>query len=256
MSNQSKLKIDTKGFDEMMSALRKKTGASYLDVLKASAGSILENTARRTGKSNRKKIVKSVDKTLQSTFVASNGDKLRKAKNGSFIYHSPFMGSNKFIRVSPVFNMKNIGAKNLASQSISKKYIRGINKGLSEMRKLRTKLINSKTERIASSQASFLKVMSDIGVGVKSTRSLGAAMKVKLSRGIQLSSMGKVYLNKDNPSILIKSTSQSSLNPHAGGIKQFARSFNGQVKSFQTALKKDITEYAKRFAKKNGFSIR
>jgi hypothetical protein len=256
MSNPSKVKIDTKGFDEMMRVLRKKTGASYLDVLKASAGSILENTARRTGRSNRKKIVKSVDKTLQYTFVASNGDKLRKARNGYLIYHSPSMGSNKFIRVRPVFSMKNVGPKNVASQSISKKYLRAINKGLSEMRKLRTKLINSKVQRIASSQASFLKIMRDIGVSVKSTRSLGMAMKVKLSGGIRSSSTGRIYRDKDNPAIIIKSTSQSSLNPYAGGIKQFARSFNGQVKSFQTALKKDITEYAKRFAKNNGFSIR
>jgi hypothetical protein len=62
--------------------------------------------------------------------------------------------------------------------------------------------------------------------------------------------------SKTDYEITISSKAQSALNPHSEGIFAFSRALNGNIKAFEKAAEKDLETYAKKFALKNGFSVR
>lgn len=255
MSN-NEFKLDSKGFNKMIRKLSQKTGISYMDIIKSQAGSILENTARQTKASELKKLKKSVDKTLGYFFTASNGDKIRRAKNGSMIYRATSMPSGKWIKLRAGYRTNAISAKRPSMSDISKKYIKRINKAMSELRSAKTKIIAKKKLRIATSKATWLKIMKDLKIPIKSDRGLKKAMAARMSSKAKKPVRGKVHARKDDPFVIISSRSKAALNEYAGGISKFRKSFNGQTKAFATAAKKDLETYAKKFAAKNGFIIK
>jgi len=252
----NKMSLNSKGFDSMLRTLKKRTGASFEDVLKATAGSILEGAARKTGKSKPAIITAAVKKSLSTRFVSSAGDKIRKARDGSLIFKPKGTGAGRWIRIRSDYKLNAISSKNPAGRTLSAKFKGSVNKALGELRRLQAKIIKDKKTRIAASQKSFLEIMKKLKIPIKSTRGLGAAMKAKIGGNHAQAVSGRIYKNKDDAAILIKSRSQSALNHRAGGIRAFAAAFNGQTKAFATAAAKDLEAYAKKFATKNGFSVK
>ena len=250
------LKINSKGFDQMIRTLKRKTGASFSDVVKGSAGSILEGAARFTYKSKAEIISKAVKESLSTKFVSSRGDKIRKAKDGSLIFKRNGSAAGRWIRVRRSYKLNAVGPKNPAGRFLGDDTQTRINKALGELRKLQAKIIKLKKSRIASSQKSFLVIMSKLRIPVKNTRGLGTAMKSKMTIKHEASVSGKLLKDKKQSVIVIKSRSQSALNLKSGGINAFARAFNGQTKAFATAASKDLEGYVKKFAARNGFTVK
>jgi hypothetical protein len=250
------IQINSTGFDNMMRVMQKKTGATYKDVLKASAGSILEGAARKTGASKAKIVSAAIQKSFSTRFVSSSGDKIRKAKDGSLIFKERGSKAGRWIRIRNSYTLNAVGAKNPSGRPLGKELQKRANKALAELRKLQNTIIAVKKARIASSKASFLYIMRQLKITIKSTRGLGAALKATITAQHGSALSGKLSIDKYGCSIIIKSKSKSALNPHSRGIQSFGAAFNGQVKAFETASKKDLKEYAKQFASRNGFTVK
>jgi len=253
---QTNLKIDSTGFDRMMRTLTKKTGASYEKVLKSMTGEILNSAARKTLKADKKAMDESIRYSLSTRFVSSSGDKIRKAIDGSLIYQSQSMKRGHWIKLRRDFKLNAISDKNPSGAIIKGNLKTKINRALAEYRKRQTAMLKLKKSRVASSQKSFLEIMKKLRIPIKSTRGLGAAIKSKLTRGHGKALSGKIKSDRYGSTITIKSESESALNPRGKGINAFAGAFNGKVKEFNTALKKDLKGYVKGFSARNGFTIK
>lgn len=252
----NKMTLNSKGFDRMMKSLKKKTGASYEDVLKGITGAILENAARKTYRSKSRIIREAVKESLSTKFKSSSGDKIRKAGDGSLIYRSSGMAPGKWIKLRSDYRLNAVSAKNPANRELAPKFRASINRSLSELRALQKKIIKKKKERIASSQKTFLHIMKLLSIPIKNSRGLGDAVKAKLTTGHTSALFGKVYKDNATAAILIKSKSRAALNIKSGGIFAFSKAFNGQVKAFEKAAEKDLETYSKNFATRNGFIVK
>lgn len=251
------VKLNDTGFNNMIGHLRRGTGASLKDVTKVVTGSILQNSARNTGKASYKKIVADVDKSLSRTFKSSTGVKIRKGKDGSLIVNSPAVTNNKWVKVRNNYETKAISGKTPAGRSFSKKQTSAINKSLGELRKKRTKTLKAKKKNIASGQSTFIYMLRKLRIKIKSARGIGAALKVKLPLNhTRALSARETNVSRDEYIIILKSKSMAALNPYANGTDAFRKSFNSQVKGFNIAAKKNMKAFTKKFANKNGFKLR
>lgn len=251
------VKLDATGFNNMVGHLRRGTGATLKDVTRTITGSILQNAATNTGKSNYKKIQADVERSLGRTFKSSSGIKLRKGRDGSLIVKSANFTNNKWVRVRNNFDLKAIGNKNPAGRSFTKIQTGQINKALTEIRKKRSQLLKEKKKNIASGQATFIYMMRKLRIPLKGARGLGAALKVKLPLAHTRAVSAKEFeVGKEEYIIMLKSKSNAALNPFARGLDGFRKAFNGQVKMFETAAKKNMKAFTKKFAAKNGFTVR
>jgi len=251
------VKLNDTGFNNMIGHLRRGTGATLKDVTRTVTGSILENSARNTGKSSYKKIVADVDRSLSRIFVSSTGVKVRKGKDGSLVVKSSAVTNNKWVKVRDEYKINAISAKAPSGRSFSKKQTSTINKALGELRKKRTQMLRAKKKNIASGQATFIYMLRKLRIKMKGTRGLGAALKVKLPlTHTRALSAREFNVGKDEYIIMLKSKSMSALNFHAKGIDAFRKAFNSQVKGFETAAKKNMKAFTKKFASKNGFTVR
>tara|TARA_R110000796_G_scaffold246820_1_gene371859 strand:+ start:463 stop:1230 length:768 start_codon:yes stop_codon:yes gene_type:complete len=253
---RNKMSINSKGFDDMIRTLKNKTGASYAEVIKGATGSILENAARNTKKSSAKILKEAVEESLSTRFVSSIGDKIRKARDGSLIFKENGSPAGRWLRVRRSYKLGAVGAKNPAGRFFDDDTKKRINRSLGELRKLQAKIIKYKKSKLASSQGSWLEIMHKLRIPVKSTRGLGAAMKAKIGSKHSKSVSGKLIKDNGKAAIIVRSRSQSALNPKAGGIFAFQKAFNGQAKAFATAASKDLEGYVKQFATRNGFSVK
>jgi len=251
------VKLDDTGFNNMVGHLRRGTGATLKDVTRTVAGTILQNAAVNTGKSNFKKIQADVERSIGRVFVSSSGVKLRRGKDGSLIVKSPNITNNKWVRVRNDFDLKAISAKNPSGRDFSRKQTSLINKALGEMRKKKSQMLKEKKKNIASGQATFIYMMRKLRIALKGARGLGAALKVKLPLNhIRAISAKEFEVGKDQYIIMLKSKSMAALNPYAKGIDGFRKAFNSQVKGFEVAAKKNLKAFTKKFASKNGFTVR
>lgn len=250
------IKLDSTGFSRMIGHLKRGTGASLKDVTRAMTGRVLQNAATNTGKSSYKKIKADVDRSLGRTFVSSVGVKLRKAKDGSLVVKSSSFTNNKWVRVRPNFELKAIGKKS-AGHSFSPSQTTKINKALSEMRKRKSAMLKEKKKNISSGQATFIYMMNKLKIPLRSAKGLSNALKHKLSMAHASAVSAKENnATKDQYLITLRSKSNAALNKYAKGIDGFRKAFNGQIKAFEIASKKDMKAYAKKFASKNGFTVR
>jgi len=250
------IKFEDARFNRMVRAMRKNTTADLSEVVRSITGSIVENSARKTYRTNAKKIKADVDDFMSKVFKSKSGDKIRRGKDGSLVYKSSRFG-NRWIRVRNEYKINAISAKNPGGRKIEGKLKTSINRSLSELRAAVKKLYNNRKAQIASGQASFLYMLKILRIPIKSTRGLGAALKVKLpmSHKRDVSAKGgQTGFNKYV--IFLKSKSRAALNRTADGRRAFFSSFYGQAKSFRINSEKQIEKTAKKFAAKNGFYLK
>jgi len=251
------VKINDAGFNKMVGHLRNGTSATVKDITRIIAGRVLQNAASDTGKSNYKKIVSDVDRTLGRTFISSLGLKIRKAKDGSLVVKSGKVTNNKWVRVRDDFKLNAIKGKNPSGRSFTKLQTGQINKSLSEMRKKRSSLLKEKKKNIASGQATFILMLRKLKIPLKNPKKLAAALKVKLPlKHAQAVSAKGTQVTKDQYIIILKSKSKAALNPHAKGLDSFRKAFNSQIKGFEESSKRGLKKFVKQFAQRNGFTVR
>jgi hypothetical protein len=253
---KTQMKINSDGFNQMMRVLEKKTGASYEKVLKGITGEVVTLAARKTGKSKAKLIKESVEASLATKFVSSAGDKIRKAKDGSLIYRANGWKGGRWIRLRRDYKLSPIGKKNPAGQTLDSKTQSRANRALGELRKLQSKILKMKKERIASSQGSFLLMLKKLRIPITSSRGLGQAIKATITKGHRRAIGAKFLKRKLFATIILRSKSISALNPNSKGFVAFKMAINGKVKEFENASKKDLKGYVKKFATRHGFTSR
>jgi hypothetical protein len=252
---KSQMKMDAAGFNRMMATLKKKTGASYEDVLKAMTGEIVSLAAKKTKKTTAKSVTKSVTDSLATRFVSSAGDKVRKAKDGSLIFKQQGMQAGKWIRLRKDYFLSPIGKKNPAGQTLAPKTQARVNRALKELRDKQKTILQVKKARIASSQGSFLYMLKKLRIPVTAS-GLGPAQKAEMVEAHKRVIGAKLLKNDIEASIVLKSKSESGLNNNSKGIGAFRAAFNGKTKEFLKAVEKDLATYVKKFATRNGFSAR
>jgi hypothetical protein len=251
------LVLEDKRFNSMVRAMRKNTTADLKQVVRTITGSVVEQAARKTGRTNAKKLRKDVEERMAAVFTAKNGDKIRRGKDGSLVYKSSRMTGNRWIRLRKDYKLNAISTKNPSGIELGKKLKSSVNRSLQEMRAAVKKMYNRKKAQIASGQASFLYMLKLLQIPLKSTRGLGAALKVKLPSEHRkaVSAKGR-QTGFTNYVILIKTQLRAALNPTARGRRAFLSSFYGQMKSFRVKTEKQIEKTAKKFASKNGFRLK
>lgn len=254
-----KLEIDDKGFRDMVEVLKKKTGASYEDVIKATGGAVLGNASKKTKSAKRANIVKSIENTLAFTFTSSDGIKIRRAKDGSTVAMVPGIQDNRFFRISKNYDRKAI--KKDQNYGVKSGKIRNrINKALAELRKERIKRIKEAVEQIGSGKATWLEIARQAKIKEQSISPKPPAFvkkaQLKMPSSHRRAISGNSYGDQAKFTIDIKSSSIAALNKNANGSFAFSASINGQVANFQRRIKKDLEGYVKKFASKNGFEVK
>jgi hypothetical protein len=250
---KTQMKLNTDEFNRMMRILEKKTGASYEKVLKAVTGEIVTLAAKKTKKTSVAKLKASVLNSLATRFVSSAGDKIRKAKDGSLIFKPQGSKAGQWIRLRRIFDPRPMGKKNPAGQTLSTKTQARANKALKEFRQKQKIIYDVKRERLASSQGSFLYMLKLLRIPFRAS---GPAIKAKIVESHKRAIGAKFLKGKLFASIVLRSKSDSALNPHSKGFGAFRQAFNGKTKQFKNAAAKDLKSYVKKFASQNGFSVR
>lgn len=260
----TRMNINAQGFNNMVRALSKKTGASYKDVVRGVASSVLTRSAQLTKGSSAKKITEDVNRMLRKPYKTSDGDLVAVAKDGQVWYNGSGWQKDRWIKVNGDGKLKNVGKTVLRTgnqagrtATLSSKLRSRINKAVKEARQTKSHQLKYKKARIHAGKKSFLEILKKLRIPIANTRGLGKAMKAitdpelgKAVNGFQSQSSRTDY------EITISSKAQSALNPHSEGIFAFQRSLNGNIKAFEKAAEKDLETYAKQFALKNGFSVR
>lgn len=258
------MNINAQGFNNMIRALKKKTGASYKDVVRGVASSVLTRSAQLTKGSSAKKITEDVNRMLRKPYKTRDGDLVAVAKDGQVWYNGAGWQKDRWIKVNGDGKLKNVGktvqrtGRNAGqSATLSPKLRSKINNAVREAKTTKTHQLKYKKARIHAGKKSFLEILKKLRIPMANTRGLGKAMKAitdpELGRavnGFQSQSSRTDY------EITISSKAQSALNIKSGGISAFQRALNGNIKAFEKAAEKDLETYAKQFALKNGFSVR
>lgn len=260
----TRMNINAQGFNNMIRALKKKTGASYKDVVRGVASSVLTRSAQLTKGSSAKKITEDVNRMLRKPYKTRDGDLVAVAKDGQVWYNGAGWQKDRWIKVNGDGKLKNVGktvqrtGRNAGqSATLSPKLRSKINNAVREAKTTKTHQLKYKKARIHAGKKSFLEILKKLRIPMANTRGLGKAMKAitdpELGRavnGFQSQSSRTDY------EITISSKAQSALNKKSGGIFAFSRALNGNIKAFEKAAEKDLETYAKQFALKNGFSVR
>lgn len=260
----TRMNINAQGFNNMVRALSRKTGASYKDVVRGVASSVLTRSAQLTKGSSAKKITEDVNRMLRKPYRTRDGDLIAVAKDGQVWYNGAGWQKDRWIKVNGDGRLRNVGStvtrtgKQAGKQAtISSKLRSRINSAVREAKATKTQQLKYKKARIHAGKKSFLEILKKLRIPMANQRGLGKAMKAitdpelgKAVNGFQSKS------SKTDYEITIKSHAQSALNKNSGGIFAFQRSLNGNIKAFEKAAEKDLETYAKQFALKNGFSVR
>lgn len=260
----TRMDINAQGFNNMVRALSKKTGASYKDVVRGITSAVLTRSAQLTKGSSAKKITEDVNRMLRKPYRTAEGDLIAVAKDGQVWYNGSGWQKDRWIQVNADGRLKNVGKTVLRTgnqagrtATLSNKLRARINKAVKEARQTKSHQLKYKKARIHAGKKSFLEILKKLRIPIANTRGLGKAMKAitdpelgKAVNGFQSKS------SKTDYEITISSKAQSALNPHSEGIFAFSRALNGNIKAFEKAAEKDLETYAKQFALKNGFIVR
>ena len=264
MATGGTVKIDSRGLDDMLLQLSRRTGMSFRDVVRGVSRDVLTAAARSTKQAKAKDVRKSVERVFRKPFRTKRGDKVGVTKSGLVWYQGAGWQRDNWVLLSrdgKIVSVKGTAFRTKAGavqRSIKlSPAIRGaINSALSEARQFKSTATKYRISQIGSGKAAWVEIMRRLSMSPSSTRGLGRAMKVRLPTKHKAAVSGReASSGGDRFQVEVRSQSSASLNPRAGGVRAFSRAINGQVKRYQTAAKKDIVGYANQFASKNGFRV-
>lgn len=258
------MNIDAAGFEEMIRKLKKKTGASYKDVVRGVTRRVLTNAAKKTQGSSAKKIKEELNKLLTRPFKVPNGDKIGITTKREVWYQGKGWKSNRWISLNKQGKLKNVGKfVNRTGKREGKKLELSpdlksrINESVGFVKKFIDREKNYRLTTVHSSKASWLEIMRQLRMRPTDDRGLKTAMKATLQPKHKRSVRGfERKLGKESYEIVVVSRSQSALNKKARGIGAFALALNGQVKDFERQTGSDLRTYTQNFAKQNGFIVK
>ena len=103
------MNINSRGFNNMIRALKNKTGASYKDVVRGVASSVLTRSAQLTKGTSAKKITEDVNKMLRKPYKTADGDLIAVAKDGQVWYNGAGWQKDRWIKVNGDGRLKSVG---------------------------------------------------------------------------------------------------------------------------------------------------
>lgn len=256
----SETKIDATGLHNMVKVLSTRTSASMKDVVLDISAAVMTNTAQRTKTGSVKQVNKSINKLLAKSMKTSTGARIALSYSGKVRYSGKDMPRDRWILLSTDGKLSGfthyISAKG-KRVPLNKKILGEIKADFTEIRKIIKHEKAYRKARIGSSKAAALQSLWILNLRPTNTRGLEKASRAVLDPSHKQSIKARTVLtSQDDFTVVFDLKSQSMLNNKAGGVKAAQAAINGQVKAFETATRKDLEGYIKRFAERNGYTVK
>jgi len=248
----------------MVRHMKRNDARSTRDIVHDFAKSVLALSASRTGASTTTSINKDIKGIFLRPFKVASG-KIGVTKGGSVWVNKSSWGSKSWVRLNQNGKLNQVGEvirtgkhRPGSKVNLGSKNIAEINSMMEYAKKFKKKETDYRKKTRGTSKAAWYKLLSNLDLPIPQGAPGYALTAMKNMNGKLQSALSasKRLLSKDDYRINISNKVDSCLNNHAGGIKAFARSFNGKIKSFETALSKRTKTHALKGATQNGFTVR
>lgn len=248
----------------MIKTLQKKTGLSYKDVIRGVASTVLVSTANRTKAATEKKADEKVDRLFRKPFKLSNGDKVGVMKNGRVWFNQSGWSRDNWVLVrrdgslkppaSEVFRTSKKGKQ--FKYKLPSKLRAEINQAINASKTIMKRERDYAKSAVGIGRKSWVHLMKMLRLNFKPSAKISEVMNVKLPQSVKSVLSATQQGDNDKFVITIKTKVQSALNKKAKGFSAFRQSINGQSRTFQKNINKDLEKYARRFARKHGFVVK
>jgi len=260
MADRNQVQLDSKGFDDMLRTLQKKTGASYRDVVRGTTGDVLTGAARRTREGDDKSMNRAINRAMRRPYTTRSGEKIGVMKNKNVWYQGAGWPNNRWVLVRQdgrlvISDTVKRSAKQ-GFQKVSAGLKARISRAISEAQNYKINERQYLKSVRGLSKASWLHMMRKLRLKIPGGAKLKNALRVKVPARVQSAALARENGRGDEFFISISNRVQATLNNKARGTGAFRQSLNGLTRRFQKKTGEDLEKYAKRFAKKNGFTIR
>ena len=258
--------IDARGFNRMIRALQKKTAASYRDVIRGVTTEVLTKTTRSTKIMSKKKIEKEVVGILKRGMKLKNGDRIGMGKDGKIWFSGKGWRDkkNNWILVSSNGQLESPGDKvwrtkkgaMVSRAKLSARNKAQINSAINQAKKRLKRELKYLEETRGLGRASFIHLMKILRLKIPGGAKIEEVSKVVIPAAVKRA-LSAVESGQGNKFIItLSSKVNAALNKKAKGLIGFKRAINNTSKQFQRNLEKDFDKYAKKFAKRHGFTVK
>ena len=251
----------------MVRQLRRYGAGSTRDIVDGITQEILALTASRTRASSTADITRNIASIYKRPFEARGQGKIGVTSQGKvWAKLDTWGGGKRWALLNEDGTLRNAPNRSIRTGSdrpgqevnLGRNNRAAINSMVSVAKEFRRREREYRRRTRGLSKAAWYSIMRQLRLRLPSTApgyalTLSANMPATARSAL---SATKRLLNPQNYQINISNTVQSCLNEHAGGIRQFARSLNGKIKQFETAVRVDGVAYARRFARTHGFTVR
>lgn len=262
MSQQ--IEFDSSRMDNMIRELQKRTGMTFRQVVRGITAAAITNTAVKTKQASPKMVDRRMSRIKASGFNTKSGANITITRSNKVWYRGAGWDKKSYILLNMQGKVTNVKGKGFRTRGgnpiggvkISPRLRGQINRDLAELRSWASSQRKYLRGQIGAGKASFLLMLSQLGLKPTSTRGLKKAMAVKLPSKHKATVKTFQRGDREQFQVNLMSVSTAALNPRAGGIRAFDQALKGQVRAFEIASQKDITEYARRFASKNNILVK
>lgn len=254
--------FDDRGFQRMISHMARKNAESFRDTTRNRLlKPVVVKTAKdtRSAHSNRRKAIEDVRRRiLQYPYRTRTGDRIGLTSEGKAWFQGRGWAKDRWILVSEgglrqprrTVNRTSGGAKTGARARISSRLRAEIVDAVREVKAFVRKEEKYVRERVGSAKASWHILLRKLNIPHKIAK-LPRVIDPALRRANRTAEIGR----GDRYTVEIRSKSEATLNPKAGGIRYFKRRFRNQKRFFEMSLEKDLERHARKQAKKQGFRL-
>lgn len=259
----TEVKINSKGFEEMIKALSRMHGKNSHKIVRAVSKDVLAGSAKRTKAAKVKQITESVNKEFRRPFKVKGTGSVGLTKSGKvWVNLNSWNDKKKWALVST--NGKLVMNNQLLKRT--GKYKPGSSVDLGAKQKTEIRSMVNFAKKYMTKENKYRKALRGLGKAawLETMRKLKMrlpggpkyALKIKLPQSAKSKIRARQVKEFNDFHIEIFNAVQSCLNPKANGMNAFRLSLNGQVSNFKTRIKMDSKKYASDFAQRHGFKVR
>ena len=258
--------FNTQGFDRMVRQLRRYNAGSTRDIVDGITKEILSLTASRTRASSTADINRQIASIFKRPFVVAGQGKVGVTSQGKvWAKLDTWGGGKRWALLNEDGTLRNAPNRSIRTGSdrpgqevnLGRSNRAAINSMISVAKEFRRRETRYRRNIRGLSKAAWYYIMRQLDFSLP-TSAPGYAIALSgnmPARAASALSATKRLLSPQNYQINISNTVQSCLNTHAGGIRHFARSLNGKVRQFETAMRADAVRFAQQFAQRHGFTV-
>jgi len=256
--------IDARNFQRMIRELERKTSATFSDVIRDSAGKVLAGTASKTRVSTEEDAKEKVKRLFRKPLRLSTGDKVGVTSKGRVWFQRSGWDRKNWVLVardgtikpppSEVFRTSRGGKQ--FKYKLPSKLRAEITQAMKAASNIRERELSYAKSVVGMGRASWVFLMKQLKLKIPSTKKIAEVSAVKIPDAARRTLYAREVGVGEKYMIVIKTKVQAALNKKARGFSAFRQSINQQGKTFQKNLEKDLEKYVRRFAKRNGFTVK